>query len=429
MVKFLHLGDIHLGYRQYKLIEREKDYFHAFLDICVKAIEKQVDFVLVAGDLFNYRSISPQTFNEAVYVFNRLKESKIPVIAIEGNHDFKEIGHFSNSRGSWYEALAQNNLIHFLYQKPSEEGLNPLKLNEKYLGGGYLDLSIKGKIVRIIGSTWQGFNAGESLKQYKELIQKVSSRADFNIFMFHGGTENFLPVNRGGVSLSDFAHLEGVADYIALGHIHEFYTSRNSQNKDWIFNPGSTEANAISECELKRGGLLVEVDELKNISYELIQNHKQRKFIRFDLERVKANDNPEEFLQKAEERVKARLHEYKEDKPLILLNFEGYGKFPEIGSKLNVLRDSIQGAGALYCIVKWSVKATESESIRVSKGKLPKEEFERSLMEQVSAEMFPEFDGQRAARVMYEIKKVLTENPTESQEVISLIEELSTKTI
>ena len=36
MVSFLHLGDIHLGYRQYKLAEREKDFMRAFASICQK---------------------------------------------------------------------------------------------------------------------------------------------------------------------------------------------------------------------------------------------------------------------------------------------------------------------------------------------------------------------------------------------------------
>ncbi len=96
MISFLHLGDIHLDYKQYKLTERENDLCLAFFDICKKAIDKQVDFVLVAGDLFNYRSISPRSFNEATFIVKTLKEANIPVIAIEGNHDFKEVKSFIN---------------------------------------------------------------------------------------------------------------------------------------------------------------------------------------------------------------------------------------------------------------------------------------------------------------------------------------------
>ncbi|MDX1920383.1 MAG: DNA repair exonuclease, partial [Candidatus Caenarcaniphilales bacterium] len=255
MIKFLHVGDIHLGYRQYKLLEREQDFFRAFLDACQKGgIEAEVDFVLVTGDLFNYRNISPQTFNEATYVFNRLKQAGIPVIAIEGNHDFKEAGTFNNVRGSWFEALAQNQLIYFLNPLNNEEAaLEPLIENKKYLGGGYIDLERKRQIIRIIGSRWQGFNAGAALPLYVNRIQKIQDKADFTVFMFHAGHENYLPVNRGGVSGVDFRVLEGCVDYVALGHIHEHYILQDSNGKNFIYNPGSLEANASSEVNIERG--------------------------------------------------------------------------------------------------------------------------------------------------------------------------------
>ncbi|MBN1260726.1 MAG: AAA family ATPase, partial [Anaerolineae bacterium] len=52
---FLHIADIHLGYQQYGLSERFNDFSHAFLHLIDEALARQVDFVLLAGDLFEKR--------------------------------------------------------------------------------------------------------------------------------------------------------------------------------------------------------------------------------------------------------------------------------------------------------------------------------------------------------------------------------------
>lgn len=50
-MKFAHLSDTHLGYRQYGLIEREDDFYNVFNEIVDKIIDERVDFVIHSGDL------------------------------------------------------------------------------------------------------------------------------------------------------------------------------------------------------------------------------------------------------------------------------------------------------------------------------------------------------------------------------------------
>ena len=52
-MKFAHLADTHLGYRQFGLLEREKDFYEVFDKIIDKIIEEKVDFVIHSGDLFD----------------------------------------------------------------------------------------------------------------------------------------------------------------------------------------------------------------------------------------------------------------------------------------------------------------------------------------------------------------------------------------
>src|ERR1700731_738939 len=84
---FIHIADTHLGYEQYGVRERFNDFSRAFWDIVDDALNRHVDFMVIAGDLFNKRAIDAQTLIHAIEGLRKLKEQNIPVIAIEGNHD------------------------------------------------------------------------------------------------------------------------------------------------------------------------------------------------------------------------------------------------------------------------------------------------------------------------------------------------------
>jgi exonuclease SbcD len=58
-MRFLHMADVHLGYQQYGSQERFDDFSQVFLYIVNQAIERQVDFCLLAGDPFEKRTVDP----------------------------------------------------------------------------------------------------------------------------------------------------------------------------------------------------------------------------------------------------------------------------------------------------------------------------------------------------------------------------------
>ncbi|HYX42518.1 MAG TPA: metallophosphoesterase, partial [Pyrinomonadaceae bacterium] len=75
-MKFLHIADIHLGCRRYNLDERVKDFARAWLDVVqTYAIEREVDFVLIAGDFFNARKVEPEAMNHAMAGLRLLREA------------------------------------------------------------------------------------------------------------------------------------------------------------------------------------------------------------------------------------------------------------------------------------------------------------------------------------------------------------------
>ncbi|MBE9069671.1 metallophosphoesterase, partial [Leptolyngbya cf. ectocarpi LEGE 11479] len=88
MAKFLHIADVHLGFDRYNSKVRTKDFFHTLWDVFERyAIGTGVDFVVIAGDLFEHRMIQPAILNQAQLCLQQLQAVGIPVIAIEGNHD------------------------------------------------------------------------------------------------------------------------------------------------------------------------------------------------------------------------------------------------------------------------------------------------------------------------------------------------------
>ena len=68
--RFLHCADIHLGYNQYNSPERGNDFASAFFAVIDTAIAEQVDFVILAGDLFHkrcHRRADPQSSRGRVW--------------------------------------------------------------------------------------------------------------------------------------------------------------------------------------------------------------------------------------------------------------------------------------------------------------------------------------------------------------------------
>ena len=87
MIKFAHLSDTHLGYRQYGLEKRESDFYNTFTRVIDDIISENVDFVIHSGDLFE----TNRPPNNAHFTFQKalkkLNDANIPIYTIAGNHD------------------------------------------------------------------------------------------------------------------------------------------------------------------------------------------------------------------------------------------------------------------------------------------------------------------------------------------------------
>lgn len=345
MIKFLHLSDVHLGCRRYNLEERTKDFFRSWHDVITRhAVPRAVDFVLVAGDFFDRRNIDPQTMNHAMIGLQELKEAKIPVVAIEGNHDRRD----AVSPYSWMRSLSQAGYIKLLEPVSDDESpINMVAWDEEGRAGSYVDIAG----ARIYGSHWYGTTAPVAMSLLSDALRRTRDAGLFNILMLHTDVEGQLNRPIPALPVEKLKELRALVDYVALGHTHKRF-----EIDGWAFNPGSLEACSIDEYREERGVYLIEVDDAREIKAVFLQDYFQRPFqqLSFDVSGVA---DPEAVHQGILDKVKleARRHDEASDAPapIIEISLRGHLGFKNSLLELARIRDEARAlTGALHVMVK-----------------------------------------------------------------------------
>lgn len=219
MVKFLHVSDTHLGKRNYKLVEREKDFFRVFKQIVSLALEKKVDFIVHSGDLFDVGTPSHSVIIRCVKELNRLKKHGIPVFIVPGSHDM----HLDTTIISLLEAVGLvTNLAHPRYRRV-EKG--KLLLSGEVFKGVFL-CGVEGRRARI-----------------RDLFNNLKivwpENFNFSIFVFHHTISDVSTL----IMDIPTSSLPKGFDYYAAGHWHGVW------DKDKIHYPGSTEFCSLTEMK------------------------------------------------------------------------------------------------------------------------------------------------------------------------------------
>jgi len=85
----LHIGDVHLGNKQYSSEQRKNDYISVFKESIDIAIRNNVDAVFHTGDLFDSPNPDIEEITVCVEEIQKLRENDIPFLSIVGNHERK----------------------------------------------------------------------------------------------------------------------------------------------------------------------------------------------------------------------------------------------------------------------------------------------------------------------------------------------------
>ena len=244
-MKFLHMADCHVGgWREEKLNDLSIEHFRKAIDA---ALNENVGFVLISGDLFDVAMPGFDIINSVAKELSRLRESNVDVYIIPGSHDYSASGKTA------LNILESAGLCVNVYKLENDE----LKLFEDKTGV---------KITGILGR-----RGGLEKEDYKKLIKEnLENEKGFKIFMFHTALEEFKPRDLDEVECTSYLSLPKNFDYYAGGHVHYLFDIVKEKYGKIVY-PGPLFPNNFKEIEeLKRGSFCI-VDDKLNLQRKYLE--------------------------------------------------------------------------------------------------------------------------------------------------------------
>lgn len=226
-MKFAHISDVHLGgWKQQPLQDLNSQSFKKTVDIC---IEKKLDFVLIAGDLFDSAYPPIEILKDAFGEFKKLKEAKIPCFIIAGSHDY------SVSGKTFLDVLEKAG---FCKNVTTIEESNGKIILSPVIHNG----------IAIYG--YPGKKSGLEIEDLRKITFNDAPGL-FKIFMLHTTIDKA----KGSLPIDALeTELLPKADYYALGHLHIDF-----QYQNFVY-PGPIFPNNFQELEDLQNGSFYIVD-------------------------------------------------------------------------------------------------------------------------------------------------------------------------
>jgi len=231
-MRFAHIADIHLGgWKQQPLQDLNFKCFQKAID---RVIEEKVDFVLIAGDIFDSAYPPIEVLKETFAEFRRLKEANLPCFIIAGSHDY------SVSGKTFLDVLEKAGFCKNVTDFEEKEGF--IYLNPTIHEG-----------IAIYG--YPGRKSGLEIPDLRK-IKLHDAPGMFKMLMLHttiDKAKGSLPIDAIEVEKLPFA------DYYPLGHLHIDF-----QYENFVY-PGPIFPNNFSELEdLGQGSFYIVNTELDN---------------------------------------------------------------------------------------------------------------------------------------------------------------------
>jgi DNA repair exonuclease SbcCD nuclease subunit len=217
-VKILHCADLHLGVEFAtlgdKAGQRKRENFLAFERIISVCKEEKVDFLLIAGDLFDHLHIDSQLVTEVMGLITKIPETVVAIAP--GNHDPFSIDSCYYTR-TWPEnvRLFPNELSYYTFEE---------------------------KNICLWGA---GFESTYHPEPFLAVDPEALDDNRINICLVHG---DLIPQGQGSLynPLSKELIRQSRFDYIALGHVHK-RTAVAREGKTWYAYPGPPEGHGFDE--------------------------------------------------------------------------------------------------------------------------------------------------------------------------------------
>jgi DNA repair exonuclease SbcCD nuclease subunit len=278
---FAHIADTHLGYRQFNLEERERDFYRSFHDAVDKMILEGVELVIHAGDLFDEPRPPIRALVEAKKGIVKLRKKGIKVVMVPGNHDM------IMRKGSMAPHAIFDGVDILTIENPY------VVVDDVFIGGvPYLSKSYKDILLEKINA-----------------LGKEASEYNRRILVLHQGIDKYLPFEHE----VEIGELPKTFDYYALGHVH----SRVEEGYEggWLCYSGSTEIWRPEEArDWEKNGKGFLISDTENFRPKRINLEGIRTFL-------KAEITSEDDIQKIRSMVAEHID------PILSLNIKSDGDF------------------------------------------------------------------------------------------------------
>ena len=271
-MKFLHLGDLHLGKSlgDFDLIRDQKYILDQILDI-IK--EKAVDGVLIAGDVYDKAVPSEAAMNLLDYFLSSLSRSGVLTFMISGNHDSDDRLNYGSNLFAANQIYIASKYDGTLYRRTVTDAYGEADI--------YLLPFVKASQVK-------HFFPDAEIGTYDDALRVILAHAGVdpnrrNIIVAHqfvtgrsedpslGGSESVGTQSVGLVEKIGYDCFDAF-DYAALGHIH----SPQKVGREEVRYAGSPLKYSLSEVNNAKSVPIITLGEKGDVSLELIPLHPMR---------------------------------------------------------------------------------------------------------------------------------------------------------
>jgi len=236
-MKIFHVSDTHLGYSAFAKLDpergfnqREADFYDSFARFVEIALKERPDAVLHSGDLFDSVRPSNRAISFALTEIRKLADAGINFVAISGNHETPRL----RETGSVFGILRQLSDCNFVYE------------------GGVERIELDGaEVIAIPHTTAEQFQ--EDIKQVRGMKRDAP-----RIVMLHAGILGVFRMNEMNELLLDGADISPDADYVAMGHYHNYYVVTGN-----CCYAGATERSSMAEARSEKGFISLDLEAKK----------------------------------------------------------------------------------------------------------------------------------------------------------------------
>ncbi|MFH0870119.1 MAG: metallophosphoesterase [archaeon] len=239
-MRFAHLADVHIGsWRDPAMKELSMDAFKRAIAI---VIGKQLDFLIISGDLFNTALPAIDHLQETVILLKKLKQKSIPVYIVPGSHDYNAGGR------TILDVLEEAEMLINVIKGSVIDGKLRLKFTSDSRTGAKL--------------TGLGGRRGSlEKKEYSTLdLASLEDEPGFKIFLFHSAIDELKPDDLERMESMSAKELPKGFDYYAGGHVHIVEHKDVLGRKNLVY-PGPIFPASFSELwKLEKGGFYIYED-------------------------------------------------------------------------------------------------------------------------------------------------------------------------